>query len=157
MRIAVGVTGAALIAGVIAGPAAAAPLHDSGITAAELARSLRGAGFQLQQSTDRDGDPLLKSVYEGARFSVYFYECAGSPRCKSVQFAAGWAGRGLTAQQVADWNRTKRLGRSYLDREGDPWVEMDVDLEHGATTEAVANDIDRWVAVLRKFRKYIGR
>jgi hypothetical protein len=32
----------------------------------------------------------------------------------------------------------------------------DVDVEHGATTEAIANDMERWVTVLAEFTKYIG-
>lgn len=135
----------------------AAPLPDGGITAPEMATRLRAAGFQAEQTTDREGDPLLRSMYEGAKCSVYFYECGGRPRCKSIQFAAGWSQTGITAQQVADWNHNKRFGRVYLDREGDPWVEMDVDLEHGATTEAVANDIVRWELVMQEFRKYLHR
>jgi hypothetical protein len=135
----------------------AAALPDGGITAQEMADRLRAAGFPAEQSTDRDGDPLLKSAYEGTRFSIYFYECDHGSRCKSIQFAAGWEKVGTTQQRIAEWNRTKRFGRAYLDRTNDPWVEMDVDLEHGATIEAVANDIDRWRAVLRDYRKFLGQ
>jgi hypothetical protein len=34
---------------------------------------------------------------------------------------------------------------------------MDMDMEHGATTEAMTNDLDRWVVVMNEFRKFIGR
>ena len=136
----------------------AGSLPDGGITVQEVARSMQAKGFQTDITTDRDGDPLIKSVLEGAKFSVYFYECGGKPRCKSIQFAAGFAMNGrLDSSKVADWNRTKRFGRVYQDNENDPWVEMDMDIEHGATTEAMTNNIDRWVVVMNEFRKYIGR
>ena len=61
----------------------------------------------------------------------------------------------MEAAQVAEWNRTKRFGRVYLDRDSDPWIEMDMDVEHGATTEAMANDLTRWALVLTEFRKFI--
>ena len=136
----------------------AGSLPDGGITVQEVARSMQAKGFQTDITTDRDGDPLIKSMLEGAKFSVYFYECGGKPRCKSIQFAAGFAMNGrLESSKVADWNRTKRFGRVYQDNENDPWVEMDMDIEHGATTEAMTNNIDRWVVVMNEFRKYIGR
>ncbi|HEY4168655.1 MAG TPA: YbjN domain-containing protein [Reyranella sp.] len=49
---------------------------------------------------------------------------------------AGFSKKGVAPQRILDWNRDKRFGRAYLDKVGDPWVEMDVDVEHGATTEA---------------------
>jgi len=33
---------------------------------------------------------------------------------------------------------------------------MDMDVQHGSKPEAIANDLDRWVAVLADFTKYIG-
>ena len=138
--------------------ASADSLPDGGVTVQEVARSLQDKGFQTEITTDKDGDPLIKSLLEGAKFSVYFYECGGNPRCKSIQFAAGFAMNGkMQASRVAQWNRTKRFGRVYQDDENDPWVEMDMDMEHGATTEAMTNNVDRWVVVLNEFRKYIGR
>lgn len=138
--------------------ASAGSLPDGGITVQEVARSLQAKGFQTEITTDKDGDPLVKSTLEGAKFSVYFYECGGKPRCKSIQFAAGFAMKGaFDADKAAKWNRTKRFGRVYQDNENDPWVEMDMDMEHGATTEAMTNNIDRWVVVMNEFRKSIGR
>ena len=88
---------------------------------------------------------------------IYFYECAKTPRCRSIQFTAGFAGSPIGDARVAEWNRTKRFGRAYLDKDGDPWVEMDVDAERGMTTEGLANQFDRWNAVMGSFMRYIGR
>ena len=138
--------------------ALAGPLPDGGVTVQEVARILQSKGFQAEVTTDKDGDPLIRSIYENAKFSVYFYECGGKPRCKSIQFAAGFGLNGtITASRVADWNRTKRFGRVYQDSDNDPWIEMDLDVEHGATTEAMLNNLDRWLLVMREFRKFIGR
>ena len=132
-------------------------LPDGGVTVQDVAASLQAKGYQTEIATDKDGDPLIRSMSEGAKFSVWFYECKGNPRCHSYQFAAGFSGTGTSAQQVAEWNRTKRFGRVYLDRQNDPWVEMDVAVAHGATTEARTNNMDRWSLVMGTFRKYIGR
>jgi hypothetical protein len=37
----------------------------------------------------------------------------------------------------------------------DPFVEMDIDFEHGATSEAIANYVDTWAAVLPAFKTFI--
>jgi hypothetical protein len=133
-------------------------LPDGGVTAQEVAASLKAKGFQAEITSDKDGDPLVKSVYEGTKFSVYFYECSNKQRCKSIQYATGFSmDGGIPVPKVAEWNRKKRFGRVYRDDDSDPWIEMDMDLEHGATTEALANNIDRWLLVIREFRKYIGR
>ena len=133
-------------------------LPDGGITAQEVAASMKGKGFQAEVTTDKDGDPLVKSVYEGTKFSVYFYECSPKQRCKSIQYAAGFSMKGgISALKVEEWNRKKRFGRVYQDSESDPWIEMDMDMEHGATTEAMANNLDRWLVVIREFRKFIDR
>jgi hypothetical protein len=132
-------------------------LPDGGVTVQDVAASLRAKGYPTEITTDKDGDPLIRSVSDGIKFTVWFYECKGNPRCHSYQFATGFAQAGTSAQQVAEWNRTKRFGRAYLDRQYDPWVEVDMDVEHGATTEGLANNVDRWILVMSTFRKYIGR
>lgn len=138
--------------------ALAGNLPDGGVTVQEVANSLKAKGFQAELTTDKDGDPLIKSTYEGTKFSVYFYECGNKQRCKSIQYAAGFSMKGgMQASKVAEWNRKKRFGRVYQDSESDPWVEMDMDMEHGGTTEAMANNIDRWLLVIREFRKFIDR
>ena len=145
------------VALVQASVASAAPLPDGGVTAQDVARVLQSKGFQAEVTTDKQGDPLVRSNSGGAKFGVYFYECKGRQRCPSIQFSAGFASTGITPQKVAEWNRSKRFGRVYLDKEDDPWVEMDIDVEHGANTEAVANDLDRWTSVMGEFMRYIGR
>ncbi len=142
---------------IMCGQAWAGPLPDGGVTADEVAARMRAIGMPVEMASDKDGDPLIRSSLDEAKTSVWFYECNAKRRCHSIQFAAGWSGVGTSASQIAEWNRTKRFGRAYLDRQGDPWVEMDVDLEHGATTEALANNITRWQLAMRTFKTYIGR
>jgi len=55
--------------------------------------------------------------------------------------------------KVMEWNRTKRFGRAYLDG-GSLYVQMDMDVERGATTEALANNLERWAAVVDQFPKF---
>lgn len=137
--------------------AAAAPLQDGGVTIQDIADVMRSKGYPATLTTDRDGDPLIHSETIGIKFDVYFYECNAQKRCQSIQFYTNWAINTVNPTQIGEWNRTKRFGRAYLDRNQHPAVEMDVDLEHGATVPAIANDFERWVLVMKTFRKYIGQ
>ncbi len=148
--------GKAVLAGAAvlwASAAVAGPLPTGGVTAQEVAGVMRGMKLATEITTDKDGDPLIYSNSGGRKFGVYFYPCKG-PRCGSIQFSSGFEGAaGGTVAKVADWNRTKRFGRAYIDG-GKLYVEMDMDVERGATTEALANNFERWAAVLEQFPKY---
>jgi len=146
----------AILAMAMAQAVRAAPLPDGGVTIRDVANVMRSVGLPTDLATDREGDPLIRSSLDGEKFQVYFYECSAQKRCKSIQFYAGWRTQGISQAKIGEWNRTKRFGRAYLDRDAEPCVEMDVDLEHGATTEAVANDFDRWRLVFREFRDQVG-
>lgn len=139
------------------GAAMALPLPDGGVTASELVKVLQDKGYKAEATDARGGGTIIHSAANGANFQIYFYECSGKPRCASFQFASGFGETNITPAKVADWNRTRRFGRVYLDDNDDPWVEMDIDVAHGATTEALGNDLERWIVTLTEFMKYIGR
>lgn len=70
-------------------------------------------------------------------------------------FSAGFdEDDGVPMDKVNAWNRTKRFIRAFVDEENDPYAVMDVDLERGATSEAVANAIDTWVGILPLFKQH---
>lgn len=134
-------------------PAQAGPLPEGGVTAAEVAGVMRAMKLPVEQTTDRQGDPLILSTIGGRKFGVYFYQCQAG-RCGSIQFSTGFDdAASVPMVKVMDWNRTKRFGRAYLDG-GSLYVEMDMDVERGATTEALANNFDRWAAVVEQFPKF---
>lgn len=139
-----------------AGPAAAAPIPDGGVTVQEVAQALQTKGYKAEIGRDRLGDPMITSALDGSNFQVLFYDCE-SGRCAAIQFATAFdLESGLTLDRINSWNRQKRFGRAYLDDERDPFVEYDVDFEVGATTEAIGNAIEVWEAVLPNFKDYIG-
>jgi hypothetical protein len=133
--------------------AVAEPLPDGGITAQEMTDILEKEHFAITMAKDQNGDPLIKTQLDDLDWSVYFFECRNN-RCGSIQFAAGFRKK-VPAAQTMEWNKAKRFGRAYLNPDGGPWVEMDMDLEHGANTEAMSNNIERWKLTLREFNKLI--
>ena len=149
---------AALVGGLMVASAAGAyQIKDGGITAEEVAAVMQSKGYQASLGKDADGDPRITSSADGGKFYVYFYGCHNGPRCNAIQFEAAFALPGhFTYAKINDWNRHNRFGRAYLDDEMDPYVEMDLDVEHGFLTEGLANNLDTWAAVLPRFKKHIG-
>lgn len=148
----------AVIATVLAaaGGAQAKPLADGGVTAEEVAASLQAKGYKAEIGKDQGGDPKIHSGAEGVAFDIYFYGCNKGPRCSSLQFTEGFhVEGGMKLADINAWNRANRFGRGYLDDVNDPFVEMDLDVEHGFTTEAVENNIDTWDAVLGAFLRVV--
>lgn len=149
----------AALAVVALSPAAASAgmLPDGGVTASEVAKALQDKGYRAEVTTGSDGDPLIKSAADGTNFRILFYSCSKAQRCASIQFVAAFdLDDGMKLSKINSWNQNKRFGRAYLDDDMDPFVEMDVDFEHGATSEAIANNIDTWAAVLPAFKSYIN-
>lgn len=137
-------------------PAAARELSDGGVTAGEVADALQARGLRAEIGRDDSGDPKIRSTSDGVEFSVYFYDCEAG-RCGSIQFAAGFdLKKGMALADMNTWNRKYRFGLGWLDDENDPHVQMDCDVEHGATDVALKNDVERWEVVLGAFKKHIG-
>jgi len=132
---------------------------DGGVTGADVVKMLQDKGYRAELTTDSTGDPLVQSSADGSNFSIYFYGCEGEPaRCDSIQFVAAFdvEGEGMSLEDANTWNREHRFGRVYLDDEKDPFLEMDVDVEYGFTTEAMGTNLETWTTVLPSFKEFIG-
>lgn len=160
MRVWAGVPAAAILAAASLATgisASARPIQDGGVTAEEVARELQAMGYKAEIGKDNGGDPKIASGLDGSRFTIWFYGCKKGPRCASVQFEAAFDLKdGMSLAKINEWNRDKRFGSAYLDDEMDPYIQYDVDFERGATTEAIANAIEVWAAILPPFKDFIG-
>lgn len=144
-----------LLAGALgAAPLQAAPLVDAS-DPERLMQLARGFG---SASLERDdyGDPLITGRIDGYKYGIYFYGCAQNRQCNDVQFAAAWGGHQVSWQTINDWNRTKRYGKAYLDQDGDPAIEMSVNLKYGVSRANFDDTLDWWVLTLKEFASHIG-
>lgn len=150
------------LAGMLVGMAPvaqAAPtmLHVGGMTGAEVAKWLRDAGYKAELTTDKTGDPMIKSAADGVNFNVNFYDCEAKSRCKAIQFSAGFdLKEPFDPAKVNEWNRGNRYLKAYLDDEGDPHVEYDVNVNAGRTREGLDDDFSVWTSMIGDFTKFIG-
>jgi hypothetical protein len=139
-----------------AGFTCAAPLPDGGMTVDEVADIMRASGYLAKIGKDTGGDPMIESGAEGAHFQVFFYACDKSVRCSSIQLQASYhVTGGMKLAQVNGWNQKWRYGRAYLDNENDPILDMDLDVKHGATTEAISTNIGMWDTILGTFKEMV--
>ncbi len=51
-------------------------------------------------------------------------------------------------------SRTKRFGKIHLDSENDPYIQMDVNLDHGVSDENFVDTFSYWLTVLEVFDDY---
>jgi hypothetical protein len=59
----------------------------------------------------------------------------------SVQAYAGFKSDKGTLSRVNEWNRTHRFSRAYIDNDGDPVIELDLDLTGGISKQRLVDYI----------------
>ena len=140
----------------LAMPAAAASVQAQ--DPESLVTALRNAGYDAKLGTDKVGDPMITSDIDGTNFQIFFYNCTDHEECATVQFHAGYdLTKSTTLTSINSWNQTQRFGRAFLDKEGDPILEMDLDLDDGGLSPALFIDnVEFWASVLGKFEETIG-
>lgn len=113
-------------------------------------------GLPVSHATHPDGTPELHSRVDGLQFRILFYACDPRP-CETIQFTTGFdLERRMPAARINDWNRERRFGKAFVDAEGDPFVEMDVNMYgDGVGRRNFEDTLDIWRQVLNDFRGYI--
>jgi hypothetical protein len=132
----------AILAFCVVLPAAArAQTVRTEVSPKDMTRILTSMGFEVEP---------LKA--ESAERSAMKFELGGYPvvlilanENTDAQLYAGFTGTKAKLDKVNQWNREKRFTRAYLDREGDPVLEADIDFT-GGVTEA---NIKAWVKLYR--------
>lgn len=117
----------------------------------ELAKGYGSARLEK----DSGGDPKIVGRVDGTKYGIYFYGCNDNGEdCDDIQFAAGWGGDiNVSMEQVNDWNKARRFGKAYLDNEGDPRLEMAVNIDYGVTQRNLDDSFNWWSKVLKRFKK----
>lgn len=75
----------------------------------------------------------------------------------NIQYRFSVGGTSTTMRDVNDWNRSKKFTKAYLDNDGDPVLEMDVDLEGGVTWKRIEDSILTYNQSLVAFLREVAR
>ncbi len=106
---------------------------------------------------DTVGDPMLSGEMEGLSYLVFFYGCTEGADCQSIQFYTYWTNPGdVEIDTINAWNRDKRFAKAYLDDDGDPVLEMNVNLFAGVTRTNLSDTFEWWLVLMDLFEEYIG-
>ena len=97
------------------------------LTPKQAEQILRGMGFEVEQP--KEGVFVIPLAGYKALLFV-------SKNRTSLQLYAGFKKKASVAK-VNEWNKSKRFSRAYIDDEGDPVIESDLDLEGGTTVGAI--------------------
>ena len=83
--------------------------------------------------------------------------CDEGKKCKTLQYYMGFSdAKDVSLDKLNKWNKDKRFARAYKDDEGDPVLEMDVDLDfQGIPRENVGETFNTWASLMDSFREYV--
>jgi len=134
--------------------------HAEMITAkdpAKLAKVIEATDHEAKVVTD-DGTTYIESQHNGLKFLVFFMNCQDdSQDCATIQYYMGYNdAKDTTLEQLNQWNREHRFARAYRDDEGDPVLEMDLDLDFkGLPRENVAESVETWVSLMDDYQGFL--
>ena len=122
---------------------------------ATLVSALQAKGFQAQLTTAA-GEPAIKSGTGGVNFSIFFEDCTAGKDCTTVTFFTGFTDLEADVARVNEWNQTSRFAHAYIDKEGDPVLRMDVDLDHaGIPIENFNEYLDIWASRAGRYVSFL--
>ena len=139
----------------------AAPAHAELIDAKNpqlVADLLKSQALPAEFKSPAGETPYIESAHNSQKFLVLLMNCDDAKRnCKTIQFYMGYNDAKKTSlEKLNDWNREKRFARAYRDKEGDPVLEMDVDLDfNGIPRENVGEAVNTWKALMEAFQAHI--
>jgi len=135
--------------------AASAPAILDGNSTDDILNLMRGYGSALLGTQD-SGDPKISGKIDGQAYTMYFSNCTKGKDCEDVDLYAGYLDVKPAQDLINSWNRDKRFSRAYLDKDGDAGIDMDINLEHGVTTDNLDSTLSVWAQLVKQFSTYIG-
>jgi crotonobetainyl-CoA:carnitine CoA-transferase CaiB-like acyl-CoA transferase len=123
-----------------------------------MANALERAGYEVDITEAKDGDPRIESTDDDKPFAVNFYDCNDQhERCGYVQITQGWnLKKGIELEKIDSWNADNVWGQAYRDDEKDPWLALVINFKGGVTPEYVDDMLEWWAVIVDDFEEHIG-
>jgi hypothetical protein len=132
-----------------------APKVVTSLTPGEMEAILKEAGYRYER-VEKDAKVFFSLRMGGLKAVLLLMDCKGG-RCGSLQLAAAFSMRNPpTLERINAWNQEKRFSRAYLDKDGDPVLESELDLEGGVTQQAIISFLETFEISLSLFATWIG-
>jgi hypothetical protein len=151
--------GAVIGAAVLAAAMPAQAQMVSPTNPAALLELVKAGGDKMAKlETPKGENPYISGEHNSLKYLVIFMNCDDANKnCKTVQFYMGYSdAKKTTLEKLNDWNRDRRFARAYRDKDGDPVLEMDLDMDFkGLPKENVAEALGTWKALMGAFQTHI--
>lgn len=150
----------AFLTAAAAGVLAVAPAHAELVNAtnpAAIKVIVESRGWPAKLISKTGDDPYIESTHNGLKFLVLFMNCDEGRNCKTLQYYMGFSdAKEVSSDRLNAWNKEKRFARAYRDDDGDPVLEMDVDLDFdGIPRENLGETFNTWASLMDSFREFI--
>jgi len=122
-----------------------------------IAQVLAQAGYE-PKLTKKDDEEFIAAYLDGYEFLILPYGCNESKReCRSIQFFIAFdPPKSPSLEAMNLYARENRWGRIYLDRDGDPAIEFDLDLEKGGMSEELFLDnLSYWATAVQAYAQFV--
>jgi hypothetical protein len=116
------------------------------VTSAQMKSFFQDQGF-TNVEVDSDDDLIVRM--QGYRILVF----VRGNDYSSIMYRFSLGETSATMRDVNDWNMNKKYSKAYLDNDGDPVLEMDVDLDGGVTIARIKDSIRTFNLSLSEFLK----
>ena len=138
----------------------ATPAHAELVNAknpATIKAIVESQGWPATLVSKADADPYIESSRNGLKFLVIFMNCEDHKNCKTLQYYMGCSdAKDVPLDRFNQWNKEKRFARGYRDDEGDPVLEMDVDVDFaGIPRENLGETFNTWASLMDSYREFI--
>jgi len=148
-------------AGLFALPAAAQTVYDP-LTTQDVQRLLERKGMTVEiNPSDGAGEgEYVVSKFDNVSFWIHFTSCDddGSD-CGVIVFDAGFSytdnSSRPTVDDINEWNEY-HLGKAGLDKDGNPYINIEVNVIGGITRANLEETLDWWDRMLDEFTEYVG-
>ncbi|SDF51902.1 Putative sensory transduction regulator [Thermus arciformis] len=128
------------------------------ITVGEMEALLKAWGFRHEREDGKEG-PYFVVYFGDLKATLLLLRCEGD-RCLALLLGGSFTGFAPEKRpdhaRINEWNREKLFSRAYLDEDGDPVVEADLDLEGGVTDGAIREFLETFRETLEAFADWIG-
>jgi predicted RNase H-related nuclease YkuK (DUF458 family) len=140
--------------------ALACPAQAEQVTAdhQQVVKLLQAKGYKAEMIKGTDSD-YIRTADSGVPVTILFMNCAsGKTGCTTLQFYTGFNDTKTTADRMNEWNREQRWARGYIDKDGDPVIEMDVDLDFGGLSRDLFYDnLGTFLSLIPRFREHVRK
>ena len=138
----------------------ATPAHAELVNAknpATIKAIVESQGWPATIVAKADEDPYIESNRNGLKFLVLFMNCDDHKNCKTLQYYMGFSdAKNISLERLNQWNKDKRFARAYRDDQGDPVLEMDVDLDFaGIPRENIGETFNTWASLMDSYREFV--